>query len=120
MPNGLRPDIIVEQVFDTPQPTVPATILPVCLIGLNRQLEWQKVAGTFTGGQPGQQYLFPSLVPGAVVEDSSAVLDVPEFPDVLKPHVYIQNEHGLTAMSHLTCVNSTKAAFPRFLPSSSK
>ena len=95
MANDLRPNIIVEQVFDTPQPTVPATNLPVCVIGLNRQFGWQKNAGAFIGGQPGQQYLFPDLIAGSVVEQPGAVLDVPEFPDVLEPHVYIQNEHGI-------------------------
>lgn len=95
MANGLRPDITVVQVFDTPQPTVPSTVLPVCLIGLNRQFGWRKNAGSFVGGQPGQQYFFPGLIAGSVVEQPGVVLDVPEFSGVLEPHVWIQNEHGL-------------------------
>ena len=95
MAESLRPDIIVTQVFDTPQPTVPVTNLPVCFIGLNRQFVWRENAGSFEGGQPGQQYFFPNLSAGAVIEQPGATLDVAEFPDVLEPHVYIQNVHGV-------------------------
>ena len=93
--SGLRPDITVFQIFQTQAPIVPATNLPVGLIGLNRQFEWRGNAGTFVGGQPAQRYLFPNLSPGATVEQPGAVLDVTEFPDVLEPHVYVSNSYGL-------------------------
>lgn len=93
--SGLRPDITVFQIFETQAPIVPSTNLPVALIALNRQFEWRGAAGAFVGGQPGQRYQFPNLSPGATVEEPGAVLDVPEFPDVLEPHVHISNNYGL-------------------------
>lgn len=93
--SGLRPDITVFQIFDTQAPIVPPTNLPVALIALNRQFVWRGDAGSFVGGQPGQRYLFPDLSPGATLEQPGAVLDVPEFPDVLEPHVYISNNYGI-------------------------
>ena len=93
--SGLRPDITVFQIFETQAPIVPSTNLPVALIALNRQFEWRGNAGVFVGGQPGQRYQFPNLSPGATVEEPGAVLDVPEFPDVLEPHVHISNNFGL-------------------------
>jgi hypothetical protein len=93
--SGLRPDITVFQIFQTQAPIVPSTNLPVALIALNRQFVWRGNAGTFVGGQPGQRYQFPGLSPGATVEEPGAVLDVPEFPDVLEPHVYISNNYGI-------------------------
>jgi hypothetical protein len=93
--SDLRPDITVFQIFDTQAPIVPATNLPVGLIGLNRQFVWRGNAGTFVGGQPGQRYYFPNLSSGATVEQPGAVLDVTEFPDVLEPHVYVSNKYGV-------------------------
>ena len=93
--SGLRPDITVFQIFDTQAPIVPDTNLPVALIALNRQFVWRGSAGSFVGGQPGQRYLFPDLSPGATVEQPGAILDVPEFPDVLEPHVYLSNNYGI-------------------------
>jgi len=93
--SGLRPDITVFQIFETQAPIVPATNLPVALIGLNRQFVWRGNAGSFVGGQPGQRYYFPDLIAGSTVEQPGAVLDVLEFPDVLEPHVFISNNYGL-------------------------
>jgi len=91
---GFRPDVIVRQVFENPAPIVPATNLPVAVLAINRQFVWRKDAGSYIGGQPGQIYEFPELVAGSVVEQPTAVLDVPEFPDVLQPHIHIQNVYG--------------------------
>jgi hypothetical protein len=93
--SGLRPDITVFQIFETQAPIVPETNLPVALMALNRQFVWRGSAGAFVGGQPGQRYQFPNLSGGATVEEPGAVLDVPEFPDVLEPHVYISNNYGI-------------------------
>lgn len=93
--SDLRPDLTVYQIFETQAPIVPTTNLPVGLIGLNRQFVWRGDAGSFVGGQPGQRFQFPSLSPGATVEQPGATLDVTEFPDVLEPHVYISNSYGV-------------------------
>ena len=92
--SNLRPKIVVRQTFEEETPIVPDNPLPILLVALHRQFVHEGDAGSFVGGQPGQVYEFPSLIAGSIVEQPGAVLDVPEFPDVLEPHVYISNRYG--------------------------
>lgn len=93
--SNLRPKITVRQEFEDETPLVPPTTLPALLIALHRQMVYRGDAGDFVGGQPGQLYEFPELIGGSIVEQPGTVLDVPEFPNALAPHVYVSNEHGV-------------------------
>lgn len=89
MTTGLRPDLIVRQIFRTAQPVVPASALPAVLVGVHRQLEYQKSAGSFVGGQDNGDYNFPDLIAASAVEPTT------QADPVLRPTVFIKNEHGI-------------------------
>ena len=88
MATGLRPDLIVRQVFRTAQPIVPASSLPAVLVGVQRQLVYRSLAGTFIGGQDNGDYSFPDLIAESAVEPPSAS------DAVLRPKVHLSNEYG--------------------------
>lgn len=85
----LRPDLIVRQVFRTAQPVVPASTLPAVLVGIHRQLEYHKSAGSFIGGQDNGDYYFPDLIDGSAVEPQD------QTDEVLEPKVYLSNDYGV-------------------------
>lgn len=89
MATGLRPDLIVHQVFRTAQPVVPASSLPAVLVGVQRQLVYRTLTGTFVGGQDNGDYAFPELIPASAVEPTAAT------DAVLRPKVYLSNEYGV-------------------------
>mgnify|MGYP000076608218 CR=1 FL=1 len=86
---GLRPDLIVRQVFRTAQPVVPASTLPAVLVGVHRQLEYRKSAGSFVGGQDNGDYNFPDLIALSAVEPTT------QAEAELRPKVYISNQFGV-------------------------
>jgi len=89
MATGLRPDLIVRQVFRTAQPVVPASTLPAVLVGVNRQLEYRLDAGVFAGGQENGDYAFPSLSTGAAIEPANST------DAMLRPKVYLSTDYGV-------------------------
>jgi hypothetical protein len=93
MVSNLRPDLTIEQKFQTVTPVFVAPSNPVVLFGVCRQMAWREDAGQFQGGQVNPSYNFPGLSSGAVVEQ-------PASPDpVLRPHVFIQNRFGVAEVT---------------------
>jgi len=110
MATGLRPDLVVRQVFRTAQPVVPASTLPAVLVGVNRQLEYRVDAGTYVGGQENGDYSFPNLTTGAAIEPATST------DPVLRPKVYLSTDYGVSDITDdVTFANlSNVGAAPSF------
>ena len=82
--DNLRPDLKIEQKFVTAAPLVPASTLPVVLIGLNRDLRYraQAAVGAWNGGTAVTNVAFPGWL-GGVVED------VDQVDTILRPIVEV-------------------------------
>jgi len=93
MATGLRPDLIVRQVFRTAQPVVPASQLPAVLVGINRQLEYRLDAGSYTGGQENGDYSFPGLMTSSAVEPTTSA------DPMLRPKVYLSTNYGVAEIT---------------------
>lgn len=93
MATGLRPDLIVRQVFRTAQPVVPASQLPAVLVGLNRQLEYRVDAGSYTGGQENGDYSFPNLMTSSAIEPTTSA------DPMLRPKVYLSTNYGVAEIT---------------------
>lgn len=89
MATGLRPDLIVRQVFRTASPIVPASTMPAVLVGVHRQLAYRVDAGSFVGGQDNGDYSFPGLSEGAAIEPASNA------DTLLRPKVHISTDYGV-------------------------
>lgn len=90
---ALRPNLEVTQVFRPTSPVTPDASNPVVLVGVQRQLEYRKSAGVYTGGLDNGDYSFPDLITGSAVENAS-IADT-----VLRPKVYISNEFGVAEIT---------------------
>jgi len=67
-----KPDVFVEQVFEEEQATLAPPALVGCIVGINRQLEYQKNAGAYDG--TATEYSYPLLTSGAVIDTSSVLV----------------------------------------------
>jgi hypothetical protein len=107
--SNLRPDLTITQKFVNPNPIVPATNLPVLLIGLNRALNYRLTAdvGTYNGGSAVTAALFPNYVSG-IIESASAT-DVE-----LRPTVYISGEYGVAEITSQATFNGLSGGSPDF------
>jgi len=65
---NLRPDLKIEQKFVTAAPLVPASSLPVVLVGLNRDLRYRQLTdiSAWNGGASVSDVDFPGWLGGAV------------------------------------------------------
>lgn len=86
---GLRPNLIVRQVFRTAAPVVPLTNLPTVLVGIHRQLEYRQSAGDYVGGQDNGDYYFPNLIATSEVEPTDHA------DTILRPQIHLSNQFGV-------------------------
>lgn len=61
-----QPDVLVEQVFVEPTPTLIPPSLPVVVIGVNNQIEFRQSAGAYDGTSTA--FTYPNLISGAGVD----------------------------------------------------
>jgi len=77
-----KPDVFVEQVFEEETATLPLPGLPECIVGINKQLEYQKEAGVYDA--LAASYAYPLLASGADVDIASVLVhlksDLGTFP----------------------------------------
>lgn len=90
---ALRPNLSIRQEFRTAGLTAPEADNPAVLVGVHRQIEYQKKSGTFSGGITNGQYFFPGLITGSAVEDTSNA------DTYLRPRVYISNALGVAEVT---------------------
>jgi len=67
-----KPDAFVEQVFEEEQATLAVPALVACIVGINRQLEYQQNAGAYDGSAT--EYSYPLLTSGAVIDTASVMV----------------------------------------------
>lgn len=67
-----KPDVFVEQIFEEEAATLPIPGLPECIVGLNRQIEYQLNAGAYDG--LATSYSYPQLVSGATIDLNSVLV----------------------------------------------
>jgi len=89
MASGLRPDLIIRQVFRPAGTAAPVSDNPAVLVGVHRQLEYRKEAGSFVGGTDNGDYAFPDLLDGSAVEPTTAA------DSYLRPQVILSNDYGV-------------------------
>lgn len=86
---GLRPDLVIRQVFTPSGASLPTPSNPAVLIGVHRAFSYRANAGSFVGGQDNGDYLFPGLIEGSAVEPTTS-------DDVyLRPQVLLSNDYGV-------------------------
>lgn len=61
-----RPDVLVEQVFEAPSPTLIPPNLPVVIIGTNTQIEFRQISGVYDH-LVGDSFSYPNLISGGTV-----------------------------------------------------
>ncbi|KKN70494.1 hypothetical protein LCGC14_0430720 [marine sediment metagenome] len=64
-----QPDVLVEQVFEAPTPTLIPPSLPVVVIGVNNQIEFRQTAGAYDGTSAA--FTYPNLISGAAVDTAT-------------------------------------------------
>lgn len=65
-----RPDVLVEQVFEAPAPTLIPPNLPVVIIGTNTQIEFRQSGGDYDH-LLGTAFSYPNLISGGTVTIST-------------------------------------------------
>jgi hypothetical protein len=111
----LEPKVIVNQIVQRTTPITPTDLRFIGIAGQNRLQVYRGQAGSYIGGAA-KTLVFPDITPytGAVVEDTSAVLDVPEFPNVLRPQVYITTQYGVAEIDSSYITYNLSADPPTF------
>ncbi len=89
---ALRPDVIIRQVNGSPAAAPATSPMPVVFVGIQRQLEYQQLAGTYLGGQA-NSYDFPGLITGSAVEPAS------QADPFLRPRVYVSGDYGVAEVT---------------------
>jgi hypothetical protein len=107
--SNLRPDLTITQSFVNPNPIVPATNLPVLLMGLNRALSYRVTAdvGSWNGGSAVVGALFPGFQGGKI--ESASISDVE-----LRPTVYVSGEYGVAEITSQATFNALSGGSPSF------
>ena len=82
--NNLRPDLEIEQKFITAAPLVPASTLPLVLVGLNRDLRYRELTNisAWNGGSAAADVDFPGWLGGAVEDSDTAETELAPIVEV--------------------------------------
>lgn len=100
MANIEMPDVTVEQIFQTANPTLLPPDLPTCIVGLCRQVEYRQTAGEYDPAY-GVTLSYPNLKLGAVVSLSSVQVHLSN-----SDGIFLLDSNNYTATDDSITVNS--------------